>query len=62
MKKESSPASITGTPEYALRMIETGYRFVTMASDARFMAAAAKSALAGLRGGMPAPGSAGGTY
>jgi 4-hydroxy-2-oxoheptanedioate aldolase len=51
-----------GTPEYALRMIETGYRFVTMGSDARMMAAGAKLALAGLRGGMPSTGSGGGTY
>ena len=51
-----------GTPAYALRMIETGYRFVTMASDARFMAAAAKSALAGLRGGMADAAGSGGTY
>ena len=51
-----------GTPEYALRMIETGYRFVTMGSDARMMAAGAKAALAGLRGGLSAGGSAGGTY
>ena len=50
-----------GTPAYARRMIETGYRFVTMASDARFMAAGAKAALAGLRAG-GSGGDGGGTY
>ena len=43
-------------------MIEAGYRFVTLASDARFMAGAAKSAVDGLRGGMSDAGSDGGTY
>ncbi|NNG04938.1 MAG: 2,4-dihydroxyhept-2-ene-1,7-dioic acid aldolase [Inquilinus sp.] len=49
-----------GTPAYARRMIETGYRFVTIASDSRFMAAGAKAAVAGLRATDPAAG--GGTY
>ncbi len=31
-----------GTPEYALRMIEKGFRFVTIGSDSRLMALAAK--------------------
>lgn len=34
-----------GTPEYALRMIEKGFRFVTIGSDARFMAAGAQAAV-----------------
>jgi len=38
----------TGTPEYASRMVEKGFRFVTISSDARLMAAAAAAALTAL--------------
>jgi 4-hydroxy-2-oxoheptanedioate aldolase len=38
----------TGTPEYASRMVEKGFRFVTISSDARLMAAAAAGALTAL--------------
>jgi 4-hydroxy-2-oxoheptanedioate aldolase len=38
----------TGTPEYASRMVEKGFRFVTISSDERLMAAAAAAALTAL--------------
>ncbi|MBT3143129.1 2,4-dihydroxyhept-2-ene-1,7-dioic acid aldolase [Phaeobacter gallaeciensis] len=41
-----------GTPEYALKRIEMGFQFVTIASDARLMAAASKDALAQVRDGL----------
>jgi 4-hydroxy-2-oxoheptanedioate aldolase len=40
----------TGTPEYASRMVEKGFRFVTISSDVRLMAAAAAAAVNALRG------------
>ena len=39
------------SPEYALKMIGKGFRFVTVGSDARFMAAGAQQAVATLRKG-----------
>ena len=42
-----------GTPEYALRMIEKGFRFVTIGSDSRLMALAAKGVLTKMREDMP---------
>lgn len=39
----------TNAPEYALQMIEAGYRFVTLASDSRFLAARAAEAVAAVR-------------
>ena len=42
-----------GTPEYALRMIEKGFRFVTIGSDSRLMAMAAKGVLTKMRVDMP---------
>ena len=42
-----------GTPEYALLMIEKGFRFVTIGSDSRLMALAAKGALTKMREDMP---------
>ncbi len=39
-----------GTPEYALKMIHKGFQFVTIASDARLMAAGAQQTLAKMRG------------
>lgn len=51
-----------GTPKYALSMIETGYQFVTIASDARLMAAKAGEVVNEMRAGLkqkanvPAPG------
>lgn len=45
-----------GTPEYARRMIEQGFRFVTIASDARLMAAGAQDVLARVRGTASADG------
>jgi 4-hydroxy-2-oxoheptanedioate aldolase len=38
----------TGTPEYASRMVEKGFRFVTISSDVRLMAAAAAAAIGAL--------------
>jgi 4-hydroxy-2-oxoheptanedioate aldolase len=48
-----------GTATYALQMIEAGYRFVTLASDSRFLAAKAAEEIAavrksGLKGVQPA--------
>jgi 4-hydroxy-2-oxoheptanedioate aldolase len=39
----------TGTPEYASRMVEKGFRFVTISSDARLLAAAAAGAITALQ-------------
>lgn len=39
-----------GTPEYAQRMIAKGFQFVTIGSDARFMAAGAKVAVDKMKG------------
>jgi 4-hydroxy-2-oxoheptanedioate aldolase len=47
------PAIHNGTPEYALRMVEKGFRLVTVASDARLMAAGAQGVVATMRGGVP---------
>lgn len=38
-----------GTPEYALRMIDKGFQLVTVASDARLMAAGAQQVMAKMR-------------
>jgi 4-hydroxy-2-oxoheptanedioate aldolase len=38
----------TGSPAYASRMVEKGFRFVTISSDARLMAAAAAEAITAL--------------
>ncbi len=43
-----------GTPEGALRRIAKGFQFVTIASDARLMAAGAQQVVAKMRQGMPA--------
>ena len=40
-----------GTPDYAQRMIAKGFRFVTIASDARLMAAGAQQTLTKMRAG-----------
>jgi 4-hydroxy-2-oxoheptanedioate aldolase len=40
-----------GTPQAALARVDKGFRFVTVASDARLMAAGAQQVLAALRGG-----------
>ena len=37
------------TPQYALKMIEAGYQFVTLASDSRFLAARAAEEVAAVR-------------
>ncbi|MBI3143711.1 MAG: 2,4-dihydroxyhept-2-ene-1,7-dioic acid aldolase [Pseudogulbenkiania sp.] len=44
-----------GTPEYALKMIEKGFQFVTVASDARLMAAGAQQVVATMRNGVAKP-------
>ena len=43
-----------GTPEYALKMVEKGFQLVTIASDARLMAAGAQAVVAKMRSGRPA--------
>ncbi|GMG85153.1 aldolase/citrate lyase family protein [Paralimibaculum aggregatum] len=50
------PAIHNGTPEAALARIERGFRFVTIASDARLMAAGARAVMAQMRGGSGAAG------
>jgi 4-hydroxy-2-oxoheptanedioate aldolase len=45
------PCIHNGTPEYALTMIDKGFRFVTIASDARLMAAGAQQVVAKMRAG-----------
>lgn len=42
-----------GTPEYALKRIEMGFQFVTVASDARLMAAGSQQVLAKIRDDKP---------
>ncbi len=44
-----------GSAEYALKMIEKGFQFCSIASDARFLAAAAREAVGKMRAGAPAP-------
>jgi 4-hydroxy-2-oxoheptanedioate aldolase len=39
----------TGSPEYASRMGEKGFQFVTVSSDVRLMASAAASAIAAFK-------------
>jgi len=39
----------TGTPDYALKMIDDGYRFVTVATDFRLLASGAASAVGAVR-------------
>jgi 4-hydroxy-2-oxoheptanedioate aldolase len=48
-----------GTPEYALKMVEKGFQLVTIASDARLMAAGAQAVVARMRSGRPAAAGAG---
>jgi 4-hydroxy-2-oxoheptanedioate aldolase len=40
----------TGSPEYASPMVEKGFQFVTVSSDARLMASAAAEAVAAVKG------------
>lgn len=42
-----------GTPEFALQRIAKGFQFVTIASDARLMAAGSQQVLGKMRNGMP---------
>ena len=50
-RERGLPAGIfTGSPEYASRMVEKGFRFVSVSSDARLMAAAAAGVVAELKG------------
>jgi len=50
-----------GTPEYAQKMIDKGFRFVTIASDARLMAAKAQEVIGKMRAAAPKA-AQGGTY
>jgi 4-hydroxy-2-oxoheptanedioate aldolase len=50
-RERGLPAGIfTGSAEYASRMVEKGFRFVSVSSDARLMAAAAAGVVAELKG------------
>ena len=42
-----------GTPDYALKMVEKGFQLVTVASDARLMAAGAQQVVTKMQGGCP---------
>jgi 4-hydroxy-2-oxoheptanedioate aldolase len=44
-----------GTTAYALKMIDKGFRFVTVGSDSRFMAAGAQQTVAAMRAVAPKP-------
>jgi 4-hydroxy-2-oxoheptanedioate aldolase len=44
-----------GTAAYALKMIDKGFRFVTVGSDSRFMAAGAQQTVAAMRAVAPKP-------
>jgi len=63
-KKHGVRAGIhNGTPAYAQRMIDLGFQFVTLASDARLMATKAGEIVQAMRAaGAPAPAAASGTY
>jgi 4-hydroxy-2-oxoheptanedioate aldolase len=51
-----------GTPQAALARIAKGFRFVTVSSDARLMAAGAQDVLSTMRAGQPAPATGGSSY
>ena len=62
-KKHGVVAGIhNGTPEYAQKMIEKGFQFVTIASDARLMAAKAAEVIGKMRAAPAPKAAAGGTY
>ena len=65
-KKHKVVAGIhNGTPEYALKMVDKGFQFVTIASDARLMVAKATEVIGKMRAGTAAAApkaAAGGTY
>ncbi len=48
-----------GTPEAALKRIAKGFQFVTIASDARLMAAGAQQVIGKMRATVPAAPSSG---
>jgi 4-hydroxy-2-oxoheptanedioate aldolase len=51
-----------GSPEYAARMINEGYQFVTIGSDARLLTLASEQAIATVRGGAAGRESGSGPY
>ena len=61
LEKGVTPGIHNLTPEYALKMIDKGFRFVTISSDARLMAAAAAAAIGKMRAG-PSEGPKGTAY
>ena len=61
LEKGVTPGIHNLTPEYALKMIDKGFRFVTISSDARLMAAAAAAAVGKMRAG-PSEGPKGTAY
>ena len=48
-KNNIIPGIHNQTPEYAIKMIEMGFQFVTVGSDKRFISAGAKSVISKLR-------------
>lgn len=51
-----------GTPDYARSMIELGFQFVTIGSDARLLATGARSVVEAMRAGADAAGGGSGGY
>lgn len=56
------PCIHNGTPEYALKRIERGFRLVTIGSDARLMTAGAQQVMFKMRSGMKSATAATSTY
>ena len=55
------PGIHCGAPAYALRMIDLGFKFVTVGGDTRFVTTGAAAAVAEMRGGAPSKPAAGGS-
>lgn len=61
LEKGVTPGIHNLTPEYALKMIDKGFQFVTISSDARLLASAAAAAIGKMRAG-PSEGPKGTAY
>ncbi len=55
------PGIHCGSPAYAKRMIDMGFKFVTVGGDTRFVTMGAAAAVAEMRGGAPSKPAAGGS-
>jgi 4-hydroxy-2-oxoheptanedioate aldolase len=55
------PGIHCGAPSYAKKMIEMGFRFVTVGGDTRFLTTGAQAAVQEMRSSAPAPTTAGGS-